>query len=113
MLMPNLDRGDGRKLTKGTLKKYRVLLSQLKTFTATRGLAELSEISVDAARQFRESWDDGPISSMKKLERFRAFSRFCATAGWMRENPAEPLLIIDDFGMRKLPMAWALPACQL
>lgn len=83
------DAEHGRMLAKGTIKKYRVLLAQLKQFAATRGLAELSEISVDVARQFRESWDDGPISSTKKLERFRAFCRFSMTAGWMKENPAK------------------------
>ncbi len=82
------DAEHGRKLTAGTMKKYRVLLAQLKTFVDQRGAWELHDIDVGFAREFRASWADGPISSVKKLERFRAFLRFCVTAGWMSSNPA-------------------------
>jgi integrase len=82
------DAEHGRKLTTGTLKKYRVLLNQLKSFAAGRAAVELRDIDVDFAREFRASWTDGAISSVKKLERLRAFCRFCVTAGWVPKNPA-------------------------
>lgn len=83
-----LDAEHGRRLAKGTIKKYRVLLSQLKSYAADRGISDLSEITFNFACQFRASWEDGPISSVKKLERFRAFCRHCVLAGWMKENVA-------------------------
>jgi integrase/recombinase XerD len=82
------DAEHGRKLTAGTLKKYRVLLDQLKKFSKDRHATKLASLDVDFAREFRASWKDGAISSTKKLERFRAFCKFCQTAGWMEKNPA-------------------------
>lgn len=83
-----VDAEQGRKLTAGTIKKYRVLLTQLKAFAASRAAIKLHNIDVDFARQFRSSWKDGPISSAKKLERLRAFLRFCMAAEWISSNPA-------------------------
>ncbi len=51
-------------------------------------VVKLERMDVDFAREFRASWTDGAISSVKKLERYRAFCRFCATAGWIASNPA-------------------------
>src|ERR1039458_427607 len=82
------DAEHGRKLTEGTMRKYHVLFGQLKEFSRKRRRTQLKDIDVDFAREFRASWKDGPISSVKKLERFRAFCRFCHTAGWMERNPA-------------------------
>ncbi len=82
------DATHGRKLTAGTIKKYRVLLAQLKAFAEKRAVVKLERMDVDFAREFRASWTDGAISSVKKLERYRAFCRFCATAGWIASNPA-------------------------
>jgi site-specific recombinase XerD len=65
-----------------------VLFAQLKLFSETRHCTQLKDIDVDFAREFRASWKDGPISSVKKPERFRAFCRFSQTAGWMERNPA-------------------------
>ncbi|HUA58021.1 MAG TPA: phage integrase SAM-like domain-containing protein [Verrucomicrobiae bacterium] len=81
------DAEHGRKLTAATLKKYRVLFDQLQEFCGKRGAVELSEMDVDFAREFR-AWSDGPASSVKKLERFRAFCRWRQAAGWMEKNPA-------------------------
>src|SRR5262249_36987440 len=65
-----------RKFRQATLKKYRVLLAHFKNFAQGCGATQLLEIDVDLARQFRTSWKDGAISSVKKLERFSAFCRF-------------------------------------
>jgi len=82
------DAEHGRKLAVATIKKYRVLLAQLKAFAEQRGVYSLDRMSVDFAREFRASWKDAAISSVKKLERFRSFCKFCVTAGWMTSNPA-------------------------
>jgi hypothetical protein len=84
-----LDAEHGRKLTHATLKKYRVVLAQLKSFADTRRVRRLADLTVDFTRMFRGSWKDGSISSAKKLERLRAFFRFCVLSGWMTSNPAQ------------------------
>jgi site-specific recombinase XerD len=66
-----------------------VLLAQLQSFADARRVVKLKDVSVDFARVFRGSWKDGSISSAKKLERLRAFFRFCVLSGWMASNPAQ------------------------
>lgn len=83
------DAEHGRKLTASTLKKYRVMLDQLKEFSKKRNVTSLLSLDVDFAREFRSSWKDGAISSTKKLERLRAFCRFLETAGGIERNPAK------------------------
>ena len=46
---------------------------------------------VDAVRQFRATWPDGPVAGNKNLERLRSFFRFCADASWMPTNPARAI----------------------
>ena len=41
------------------------------------------------SRAFRNSWPDRNLSALKKLERLRAFFRFCVDGTWMSENPAK------------------------
>jgi len=84
-----LDAEHGRKIKPATLKKYKVLLAQLETFTDRERVSKLKDITVDFAREFRASWHDGSISSSKKLERLRSFLRFCVLSGWIPSNPAE------------------------
>ncbi len=40
---------------------------------------------------FRAAWKDGPRSSLKKLERLRAFLRFTEKRKWIDRNPATEL----------------------
>ena len=83
------DAQHGRKLTAGTLKKYRVMFDQLKAFAKEARVTKLENMDVNFAREFRATWKDGAISSIKKHERYSAFCRFCVTAGWMKDNPAK------------------------
>ncbi len=78
----------GRKLKPATIKKYRVVLIQLRVYANQRGVSLLKHVSVDFVRGFRTSWADGAISGAKKLERLRAFFRWCILSKWMSENPA-------------------------
>ncbi|MGA2737231.1 MAG: site-specific integrase [Bryobacteraceae bacterium] len=78
----------GRKLRPATIKKYNVVLGQLKVYTAEKGVVILTHITVDFMRGFRASWQDGAISSVKKLERMRAFFRHFVLSGSLQSNPA-------------------------
>jgi integrase len=70
-------------------RKYRHLLEdRLLGWCESKGLSNLRHLTVDALRQFRQSWKDSPIYATKNLERLRAFLRFCQQAGWIKQNPA-------------------------
>jgi integrase len=81
---------EARKLGWEATRKYRHLLDdRFVPWTERKGLVNLRQVSVDALRQFRQSWTDGPLYASKNLERMRAFFRFCHQAGWIKENPAK------------------------
>jgi integrase/recombinase XerD len=56
-----------------------------------KGFRHLRQLDVDALRQFRATWEDGPQSAQKNLERLRSFLNFCQQAGWIETNPAKAL----------------------
>ncbi len=73
------------------MKKYRVLLKQLRQFAVERGYLFVKQLDLQALRQFRQSWQDGGVSARKKVERLRAFYRFVHESGWVKENAAKRL----------------------
>ncbi len=77
-----------RQLNESTVYKYRLLFTQLEKFSSTRGLRYLKELDLQTLDQFRSEWHDGPRSSLKKLERLRAFLRFSERRKWIDSNPA-------------------------
>jgi integrase/recombinase XerD len=82
---------EARRLRESTLKKYRVLLNQLRAFAGDRGCRFMEQLDLQPLRQFRESWHDGGVSARKKLERLHAFYRFAHDNGWVKENFAKRL----------------------
>jgi integrase/recombinase XerD len=77
-----------RCLNESTIYKYRLLFKQLDNFTQRLGLRYLKELEIETLDLFRSEWKDGPRSSLKKLERLRAFLRFCERRKWVDNNPA-------------------------
>jgi site-specific recombinase XerD len=51
----------------------------------------LDEFDLPAASRFRAEWTQGPRTSLKKLERLRAFFRFAQKRKWVVENTASEL----------------------
>lgn len=80
-----------RCLNDSTIYKYRLLFKQINAFSQKRGLRYLKELDLETLDTFRSEWKDGPRSSLKKLERLRAFLRFCERRKWIDENPAADL----------------------
>src|ERR1019366_5463260 len=80
---------EARKLSPATLKKLKALKNQISKFTDEQGIRNIAEFSNENVKLFRESWKDGAISSLKKLERLRSFFRFCEDAGWIVKSPAK------------------------
>ncbi len=99
------DAESGRRIAECTLRKYKLLFRDLEEFAAKKGIRFLKELKLETLREFRETWFSGseadperkriarkplgPRTAMKKLERLRAFCRFCVEGHWMEENPAK------------------------
>src|SRR5712692_6970583 len=80
-----------RNLHISTLRKYRLLSRAMLEFAVRRGLRFLRQFDLAKLRDFRTEWQDGPLSSAKKLERLRAFYRFAQENKWVEDNPAAKL----------------------
>ncbi len=83
----DLEHGQQRKAA--TLSKHKNLLGKrLLPWCEKKGYGLLKQLDVDAVREFRAGWPDGPITAQKNLERFRAFFWFCHSSNWIKVNPA-------------------------
>lgn len=79
---------EARKLNEATVYKYRLLFRYLDTFTETCKLEFMDQLDLDTLATFRATWTEGPRTSLKKLERLRAFMRFAEKRKWIETNPA-------------------------
>ncbi len=81
-----------RYLAEETIRKYQQLLDKRFLGWCTRtGRTQFRQLTVDALRQFQESWEDSPLYAVKNLERLRAFFGFCLDADWIERNPTKGL----------------------
>jgi integrase/recombinase XerD len=86
------DAEKNRRLNNSTLKKYKLMLKQLKAFADSKGIRYLKEFDTATLRQFQQTWSKiGPRTALKKLERVKAFFSFAQESRWVPENPAKPL----------------------
>jgi integrase len=106
-----------RRVSSGTVKKYKLLGKRLEAYAAERKALYVSDCSLNLLTRFRETWKDGPRTAAKKLERLRAFFRFACERHWIEDNPAlllkapritlRPTLPLTHEEMQKL-----LAACE-
>src|SRR5579859_2135361 len=82
---------EARKLNQATLYKYRLLFRHLDIFAEAYKLEFLDQLDLDTLATFRAAWTEGPRTSLKKLERLRAFLRFAEKRKWIESNPAVDL----------------------
>jgi integrase/recombinase XerD len=79
-----------RHLSGETIRKYEnLLLKRLLPWCDRKGYVKLKQLTVQALREFRGTWKDGPIYATKNLERLKSFFAFCHP--WMKANPATAL----------------------
>ncbi len=83
------DAESGRRLSESTLRKYRLMLRHLEKFAAKKGFFYVKQLDLNALREFRDSWELGPRTALKKLERVKAFFRFASENEWIGANPAQ------------------------
>jgi integrase/recombinase XerD len=81
----------GRNLSNGTIYKYELLLRRMQEFAQRRGLNYLCQFDLDRLSDFRAGWQEGPSTSLKNLERLRAFFRFAQKRKWIGDNPANEM----------------------
>ena len=79
---------DIRRLHESTLRKYRLLKKQMLEFATLKGFKLLNQLDIEALDEFRGTWKVGAQTSLKKLERLRAFFRFAVDRDWVKQNPA-------------------------
>lgn len=77
-----------RGLSDCTIYKYKLLFNRIEDFAERRGLRYLKELDLPILDQFRSEWKENPLSSLKKLERLKAFLGFCERRKWVDANPA-------------------------
>lgn len=82
---------EARRLNQATLYKYRLLFRHLDKFAESSKLEFLDQLDLDTLATFRATWGEGPRTSLKKLERLRAFMRFAEKRKWIDGNPAVDL----------------------
>ena len=81
-----------RNLSSETIRKHENLLGRrLLDWCSSTGRQHLKQLSVDALREFQQSWGDSAIYATKNLERLRAFFDFCLDAQWVQRNPVKAL----------------------
>lgn len=95
---------EARKLSNGTIRKYKLLHRQMKAYAEENGLTLLSQFNLDITSRFRGTWKEGARTVSKKLERLRAFFRFCQDRQWVESNPATKI---------KLPKVSVCPTMPL
>jgi len=71
---------EARNLHISTVRKYKLLSRRMQDIAARRGIRFLKQFDLVKLRAFREEWQDGPLSSNKKLERLRTSSGSPRTA---------------------------------
>jgi len=80
-----------RNIALNTLAKYRTFINQLSAYCANRGSIYIDQLTVSDMDRFYASWTDGIRAKAKKLERLKAFIKFCVKREWLAKDIAEDL----------------------
>jgi len=86
-----------------TIRKYATLFRQLIAYTRDKGVRFPNELDLESLQNFRNTWQDKPLSKSKKQERLRSIFKFAAARKWLTENPASQLGKIKAQRTQQLP----------
>ena len=74
-----------RRLARETIRKIEIMREELVVqFSSTR----IDQVLPDELSRMKEAWKFKPSAAAKKLERVRAFFKFCIERHWIEKNPA-------------------------
>jgi integrase len=82
---------ESRHLGEETIRKYKLLYSQLLAFADKKGFRFVDDLDLGELTEFRSSWNDAALSSSKKLERLRSIYKFAVSRKWIETNIAAEL----------------------
>jgi integrase len=94
---------ENRAIADATFRKYKTFVKQLLAFCEHRGHVHLEQLSVAEMDLFYASWKDGPRAKAKKLDRLKAFVKFCRKRHWLTDDITEDL---------RAPQGSSLPAAK-
>ena len=80
-----------RELAPPSLRKYRNVLEQLKSFCKARHFGTVSELTVETLDDFRVQRDISALTASKELQTLRQFCAFCVSRRWLGQNVAKDL----------------------
>ena len=86
-----LAKSKNRNIAPNTLAKYRTFTNQVSAFAADRGYVYIDQLTVTDMDRFYASWKDGIRAKAKKLERLKAFIKFCVKREWLAKHIADDL----------------------
>jgi integrase/recombinase XerD len=81
-------RAKARNLRPATIYKYELLRRQMADFARRRRILSIRELTLDELERFQSEWQEGPLSSAKKLERLKSLFRAAHIRRWIDEDPA-------------------------
>jgi site-specific recombinase XerD len=80
-----------RNIAPNTLSKYKTFTNQLAAYCQHRGYLHIGQLTVSDMDRFYASWKDGVRAKAKKLERLKAFVKFCLKRDWIGKDITEDL----------------------
>jgi site-specific recombinase XerD len=86
-----LNDAEARNLGQETIRKYKLLFSQLEQFAAVKGIVRTDRIQLDDLTEFRATWRDQALSSKLKLARLRTVYDFAVKRKWVEHNLAKDI----------------------
>lgn len=86
-----LSKCKNRNIAPNTLSKYRTFSNQLSAYCQDRGFVYIDQLTVSDMDRFYASWKDGIRAKAKKLERLKAFVKFCVKREWLSKDITEDL----------------------
>ena len=103
-----------RGLARETIRKIEIMRDE---FTAQFPATRIDKVLPDELSRMKEGWKFKPSTAAKKLERVRAFFKFCIERHWIDKNPAVGLRGPKERAIEKKPydewelekIAWAIP----
>jgi site-specific recombinase XerD len=90
-LEASLAKCKNRAIQPTTMAKYRTFANQLMAYCADRRCVYINQLTVSDIDRFYNSWKDGIRGKAKKLERLKAFIKFCMKRKWLTEDIASDI----------------------
>lgn len=89
-----------RNIASNTVAKYRTFTNQLEAYCQDRGCVYIDQLTVTDMDRFYAVWKDGIRAKAKKLERLKAFIKFCVKRDWLSKDITDDLVHRSPFPSR-------------